>query len=176
MTPRKTKQGASASTSRTSNRSPRTVASPRTKPATRKAAPKRKAKRRSWRDRPWAGPAIALAVLVAFVWTFYPVASVQYRETREAARLSAELHALRERNDRLRTQVDRLKTPAGVEDYARSQLGLVKKGENVVVVVDDESSSEASQAVAPPTIDTGEVVDQPAGPWTALLDLVFGVR
>jgi len=118
----------------------------------------------------------AVAVLVVFAWTYYPVARVQYRETREKARLSAELTSLKARNDRLRKQVERLKTPEGVEDYARSQLGLVKKGEHVVVVVDGDEAAEASAALAAPRIDSARTADQPAGPWTAFLDLVFGVQ
>lgn len=115
-------------------------------------------------------------MLAVFAWTYYPVARVQYRETRERARLSAELASLQARNDRLREHVDRLRTPEGVEDYARSQLGMVKKGEKVAVVVDGDEVQEASDALAVPTIDSAEPTATPAGPWTAFLDLVFGVQ
>ncbi len=121
-------------------------------------------------------PAAVIAVLAVFAWTYYPVARVQYRETREEARLASELNSLKQRNERLRHQVARLKTPEGVEDYARSQLGLVKQGENVVVVVDGNEAKEASQALAAPRIDSDETTVAPAGPWTAFLDLVFGVQ
>jgi cell division protein FtsL len=124
----------------------------------------------------WTLP-MALGVVVAlFAWAYYPVAAVQYRQTRERAQLAAELDSLKARNERLRKQVDRLKTPAGVEDYARSQLGLVKKGENVVVVVDGDEDAEAAAAAAPPVIDSDETTASPAGAWTAFLDLVFGVE
>lgn len=111
-----------------------------------------------------------------FGWMYYPVMRVQYRETRERERLSAELTAIKARNDRLRAQVERLKTPAGVEDYARSQLGLVKKGENVVVVVDDKKAAGDSGVDASPEIDSAQHTEAPTGPWTAFLDLVFGVQ
>jgi len=115
-------------------------------------------------------------VLAVFAWTYYPVARVQYRETREKTRLAAELTSLKARNDRLRKQVARLRTPEGVEDYARSQLGLVKQGENVVVVVDGDEAAEASAVLAAPTIDSADMPVGPAGPWTAFLDLVFGIQ
>ena len=115
-------------------------------------------------------------MLAVFAWGYYPVARVQYRESRERARLAAELESLRERNDRLRAQVDRLRTPEGVEDYARSQLGLVKKGEKVAVVVDGDEAQRNAEALAKPTIDSAETDPAPAGPWTAFLDLVFGVQ
>jgi hypothetical protein len=107
---------------------------------------------------------------------YYPVMRVQYREAREKARLVAELETIQARNDRLREQVDRLKTPAGVEDYARSQLGLVKKGESVVVVVDEDKPADNTGVNAAPVIDSAETTTSPAGPWTAFLDLVFGVQ
>jgi cell division protein FtsL len=120
-------------------------------------------------------PAVALAFVV-FAWGYYPVAAVQYRESRERSRLAAELEAVQARNERLSAQVDRLKTPAGVEDYARSQLGMVKKGENVVVVVDGTEASEGSATAASPEIDSSQPADEKAGTWTAFLDLVFGVE
>jgi len=115
-------------------------------------------------------------MLAVFAWTYYPVARVQYRETREKARLEAELNSLQARNDRLRRQVDKLKTPEGVEDYARSQLGLVKRGEKVAVVVDGDEAAEASAALKTPDIDSMQMAQAPVGPWTAFLDLVFGAQ
>ncbi len=111
-----------------------------------------------------------------FAWTYYPVARVQYRETREQQRLAAELSSLEARNARLRKEVERLKTPEGVEDYARSQLGLVKRGENVVVVVDGKAKRPATQTAEAPLIDSDSTKDAVQGPWTAFLDLVFGLE
>ena len=68
----------------------------------------------------------------------------------------------------------RLRTPEGVEDYARSQLGLVKPGEHVAMVIDGDEATEASAALAAPTIDDDTSFEQPVGPWTAFLDVVFG--
>jgi len=115
-------------------------------------------------------------LLAVFAWSYYPVARVQYRETREKARLEAELSALQARNSRLRAEVARLRTPEGVEDYARSQLGLVRRGEHVAMVVDGNEAAEASAALAVPKIDGDETLVGPVGPWTAFLDIVFGVQ
>ena len=118
---------------------------------------------------------LVIGLSAIFVATYYPVAKVQYRETRERARLRAELENVRERNDRLATEVARLKTPEGVEDYARAELGLVKTGEEVGLVVDDSVSRPATITV-PSTLelDSEETVVPPVGPWTAFLDSVFG--
>jgi cell division protein FtsB len=122
-------------------------------------------------------PLSIVAVLAVFAWSYYPVARVQYRETRERMKLEAELAAVQARNARLRAQVDRLRTPEGVEDYARSQLGMVKRGEHVAMVIDGNEAIEASAALAAPTIDgDSSFEEQPVGPWTAFLDVVFGVQ
>jgi hypothetical protein len=119
-------------------------------------------------------PLLVIGLAAVFVVTYYPVAKVQYRETRERARLGAELEGVRARNERLTAQVDRLNTPEGVEDYARVQLGLVKAGEHVGVVVDGSGSMPATIAVASaPRLDSEEAVIPPAGPWTEFLDSVF---
>ena len=76
-----------------------------------------------------------------------------------------------------RAQVDRLKTPEGVEDYARVQLGLVKAGEKVGVVVDESASTPTTITVASSLrLDSEEAVVPPVGPWTAFLDSVFGIE
>ena len=116
-------------------------------------------------------------MLALFVGTYYPVAKVQYRETRERARLEAQLKALEARNERLQASVDRLKTPEGVEDYARLQLGMVKQGEHVAVVIDgDESTQTALTPPTAPRVDSEEAAVPPVGPWTAFLDVVFDVE
>jgi cell division protein FtsL len=187
MAPRTKKQGAAAKAGRTSRKGgSRAASSSRTS-----AAPKRKSVKSSGRKnsspargrgpaaRPmpwWSFPAAAVIVMVLFAWTYYPVARVQYRETREKQRLEAELESLQARNDRLRKQVDRLRTPEGVEDYARSQLGLVKQGENAVVVVDEGNPKPSAPSSATPDIDSDRMDEGPVGPWTAFLDLVFGLR
>ena len=87
-------------------------------------------------------------------------------------------NGVRARNDRLATQVDRLKTPEGVEDYARVAARAGEGGR-------DRSASwwttpfrrrrrppwhriSASTAKRPSC--------RPIGPWTAFLDSVFGIE
>ena len=69
-----------------------------------------------------------------------------------------------------------MKTPEGVEDYARLQLGMVKLGEHQVVVVDGTEATRTLVAGGAPQIDSQEAVKPPIGPWTAFLDAIFGVQ
>ena len=187
MTPRNTQQGASASarkapvrrraqeapSARTSNRT--ITRTPSRKEPTSAARAKHDTSRFRW----WLLPVIVGAAIALFVITYYPVARVQYMETRQRAQLQAEFDALQTRNARLGTEVARLKTPEGVEDYARSQLGMVKQGEHVVVVTDGSSQPGMATAAnsAVPLIDSSaETTAGPSGPWTAVLDSVFKVQ
>lgn len=47
----------------------------------------------------------------------------------------AELDALRQASDELQQEIDRLQTPSGIEDAARSELGYVMAGEKRKVLV-----------------------------------------
>ena len=117
-----------------------------------------------------------MAAVVFTAWSFYPVARVHYIEEREHARLQAELSSLKARNARLSKQVARLRTPEGVEDKARETLGLVRQGEHPVVVFDSSADPAASTGSTIPKVDTEEPALAPKGPWTPVLDLVFGVH
>jgi cell division protein FtsL len=124
----------------------------------------------------WLVPVSSVLIIALFGAVYYPVARVQYRETRERAKLEAERDALIARNDRLRREVERLRTPEGVEDHARTQLGLVRDGERVVVVRDANGEMLSAPAPVVGEIDSARVREQAVGPWTALLDLAFGLR
>jgi cell division protein FtsB len=186
MTPRNTKQGASASARKapvprrareaSSARPTTTAARPAPKPrADKPARPKRDASWFRW----WLLPIFVVAAVALFVVTYYPVARVQYLETRHRAQLQSELAMLNERNTKLGTQVARLKTPEGVEDYARSQLGMVKQGEHVVVVTDGQgrlSTATATLSEQPDLSASGDTTTGPRGPWSAFLDAVFKIQ
>jgi cell division protein FtsL len=183
MTPRKTQLGASAAARKAPVRRVAGAASSSRTPVKKKPSPPHaKPAARGKRDaswfRWWLLPVFVVAAVALFVYTYYPVARVQYRETREQARLQAEYDALNLRNQRLATQVARLKTPEGVEDYARSQLGMVKAGEHVVVVVDATAKpgAIATASTTPQLVRSGETTSAPSGPWTAFLDSVFSVQ
>ncbi len=178
-----TRQGASANARRTASRLRRGSATPtRTKPprrtaSTRTRTPKRgtATKRskatpaaRSSRPAAWRTSLIVLGALLLVAWAFYPALRIQYQESRERARLEVELESLKERNETLSAQVERLKTPEGVEEIARENLGMVKQGENLYVVLDPETTSSAG-----PVADGGE---GSGTIWVELLDLVFGAR
>jgi len=179
--PRRTGVLRASAPTRASNSAPRS-SDHRAHPTASRAQDQNRSKRRSFRDaswfRWWLVPIFVVAAVALFVAGYYPVARVQYRETRERARLLAQYDALTARNRRLTAEVARLKTPEGVEDYARSELGMVKAGENVVIVVDgnNQPSTPATLGALPELDNSGETPEPPRGPWTAFLDSVFNVQ
>ena len=143
----------------------RRTASKRTtsRPTSKRTAARRPSARRSI---PWP---VYIAFLLAFaLWSFYPAARVEYAEQREKARLEAQLIQLRQRNTTLREQVDRLKTPEGVEDLARRNLGYVEPGENAYVVGDSEEAT--------PVVSTARSTEASSSLGQRILDYVFAVR
>ena len=180
MAPRNTRNGATATARRatvggTRATSPsRTPRKPQT-PARRSGAttsPACEAPGNSW----WIAPAAIVLIVAVFVFTYYPVARVQYRETRDLARLEAEYASLDSRNVRLRKEVALLRTPEGVEDHARTQLGLVKEGESIAVVTGLPESYDASTGPTAPTIDSDYTSHAETDQWGAFLDMVFRVQ
>ena len=113
-------------------------------------------------------PLAIIALVAIMAWSVYPVARIQYQESREKARLEAELVSLQARNTQLRSQVDRLKTPEGVEEVARESLGMVKDGEHVYVVTN--LLEETTNTVAGCT----SISEPPPTFSQSILDSVFG--
>ncbi len=116
---------------------------------------------------------ILIGTLVLASWMLYPVLRLQYQQQRQKASLEQELAGLKERNDGLREQVDRLKTPEGVEEAARTTLGLVKEGEQICVVTDGESTRAPAPQVG---AQTRSITASETSVWLKVLDVVFGVR
>lgn len=112
-------------------------------------------------------------LLVVAGWALYPAFRLQYEQERQRQTLEAELAGLQERNETLLAQVERLKTPEGVEEAARENLGLVRAGEQVYVVTEGEATRSADPDV---TEQTKTVTAPEASYLTKVLDFVFGVR
>lgn len=186
-TARKTQNGAKAGARRSSSatrkapaRASQRTSAPKKRAApakrasavtSRKPAARAKARRPSANHRVFA--VILISTLVLAAWTLYPVLRLQYQQQREKTTLEQELAGLKDRNEGLRAQVDRLKTPEGVEEAARANLGLVKEGEQVYVVTDGQTTRAPAPEVG---AQTRSVTASETGIWTKVLDAVFGFR
>lgn len=88
----------------------------------------------------WHSP-LALGVLFCIVVIFaYNIVGLVQKE-RETAKKKAlvleEIDTLRARENALSSDIDKLKTPEGIEDTIREKYQVVKPGEKMVMIVDD---------------------------------------
>ena len=125
--------------------------------------------------RPLGPPPLALrlaAVLVVPFLLYALFATGQkaldnYRLNQQADALRAEIRDLRNENIALQQQILQARTDASIEQIARQQLGLVKPGDNpLVLVAADPSSPTEAQASAPPA--------PPRPVWRQWWDYFFG--
>lgn len=139
------RQGAKARSTRKSAR--RTDAAPRSRsPRVPGAAGAPRAKASRGRGGTVAAPVLLVAAVALAAWTLFPTVRMGVTERAQRAALQRELDGLQRRNDTLRRQVDRLKTPEGVEQVARTSLGMVRPGERAYIVAGTTASREASPA------------------------------
>lgn len=139
---------------------------------TRSTRARRKAEREKVGPQ-WLLVLIGAAVILALAgWGYYPVAKQQYITARERDLLAAQLAAVEERNRAMEEEIARLQTPEGIEDYARSQLGWTKPGENAVIV---EGVERTESVGVPPRVDP-DSIEITSTPFTRLLDGIFGVE
>jgi cell division protein FtsB len=113
--------------------------------------------------------ALALAA-----WWIYPVMRMHYVEQRNLSTLQAQYASVKSRNEALRKQVQRLKTPAGIEEAARESLGLVRQGESAYVVIPENGRKPATSTAAASLTALPSEAEGPSDPVTILLDGVFG--
>lgn len=119
--------------------------------------------------------ALAVTVVVAFVCVMlYPPCANYYNETRHLQQLQAEYDELVSYNQEMQARVDYLNTDEGIEDRARSDLGLMRKDEHTATVegVTVTPTDTDSDDIAYP-VEEGDVA-APSTWYSGILDVVFG--
>ena len=116
---------------------------------------------------------VLVVALACVVYMLYPVARDYYSTWRENNRLEAEYQALLERNAKIEQLVEALKTPEGIEDWARQQFGWVLAGEKAVNVTGLEihdGSTGLPSSIEPGSVEVAETW------WMQVLDFIFGIE
>lgn len=118
---------------------------------------------------------VVAAVAVFTVFMLYPSFQNYYIETRQLQQLQAEYAALTDYNSQMQSQIDYLNTDAGLEDYARSELGWVRENEHVVTVEGVQSSTNATSQSNTKNVGVlSEKVPTPDTWYSGALDVLFG--
>lgn len=121
-------------------------------------------------------PLLIVVLIAASSFIYYTPLKIWYREARQERVLRAQLIAIQEYNSILRDQISSLETTEGMEDYARSQLDLINKGDNAVVVLQNGEPLRAEKGSVEQEIQNLETNIKPFGAWTDFLDQLFAIR
>ena len=92
------------------------------------------------------GLLLILYALVQGVWVAYKKERILFESRYQ---VSAELHRLAERENKLHTDIERVNTPYGVEESLRRQFDFAREGEGVIVIVDDEANQKETVSEKP---------------------------
>lgn len=117
---------------------------------------------------------VALAVVGLTVFMLYPTCQSYYTETRQLQQLQAEYDALNAYNAQMQSQINYLNTEEGLEEYARSELGLIRQDEHMVTVEGVESSSDGASASDTAHSPLNETIPAPDTWYSGFLDVFFG--
>lgn len=80
-------------------------------------------------------------LVLFFAWNVFGFWN-KMRGTKENERLAEnKVLELQKEKDKLTSDINKLKTPEGVEAAIREKFGLAKEGEGMIVVVDDKSTT-----------------------------------
>ncbi|HYY87451.1 MAG TPA: septum formation initiator family protein [Chloroflexota bacterium] len=90
-----------------------------------------------------------------------------YRLNQQADALRVEVRDLRAENIDLQQQILRARTDSAIEAIARQELGLIRPGDNPVVLVPTSPAPRAEAPAAPPSAP-------PSPPWRQWWDRFFG--
>ena len=121
-------------------------------------------------------PTAITAILVIIGFMYYAPLKILYREARGERVLREQLVAVQQYNATVKQEIASLETTEGAEDYARSQLGLVKKGDHMVVVLQGGKRLNVATESRENQIQELEVTAKPFGIWTPFLDALFQIR
>ena len=89
---------------------------------------------------------ILLILAVLFLKGVWSVYTKQKLTKENLDKVAGDLDNLKERERMLSTEINWLKTQNGTEQEIREKYGLVKPGEEVIVIVNDTKTSTSSEA------------------------------
>lgn len=84
---------------------------------------------------------IGIALLSNAVWGVY---KKQDMTKDNLDKVATSLESLRGREAMLQSEIDRLQTQSGIEEEVREKYGLIKPGEEVIIMVNKEGGSDSA--------------------------------
>lgn len=78
-------------------------------------------------------------VILIFTWSVLRFWIKMSETGKNKALVQEKTEALREQKETLVTDINKLKTDRGKEEFVRENFGLAKEGEDVIIIVEDEA-------------------------------------
>lgn len=89
----------------------------------------------------WHSPFVLVVLFCFVVLFFYNIVGL-FKKERETSKkkelILFQIENLREKENKLNLDIEKLKTEEGIEETIRDKYQVVKEGEKMVVIVDDE--------------------------------------
>ncbi len=93
----------------------------------------------------WHSPLVLLVIFCIIVLFAYNIVGLLEKEretSKKKQQILAEIETLRNREESLKNDIERLNTDSGIEETIRDKYQVVKDGEKMVVIVDKEEKPE----------------------------------
>ena len=100
--------------------------------------------KRDWRDIMQSRPVLVFLIVLVFIFAWSVFGFMGKMKVTIENKKIAENQAieLKEKKDKLLSDITKLKTENGVEESIRTKFGLAKEGEGLIVIVDDKNPPE----------------------------------
>ena len=93
----------------------------------------------------WHSPLVLLvlfAIIILFSYNMIGLLEKEKETSKKKELILSQIETLREREQSLSKDINKLKTDEGVEETIRDKYQVVKEGEKMVVIVDQEKNEE----------------------------------
>lgn len=81
-------------------------------------------------------------VVIVFTWNVINLLGKLQETAKNKKNQEEEIYNLQKRKEKLSSDIDKINTEKGKEEIIRENFGLVKEGENVIVIVEDKNKTE----------------------------------
>lgn len=83
-------------------------------------------------------------ILLIFAWNVFGFWNKMQETVKNRKLVEYKISALEQQKEKFSLDIEKLKTERGIEESIRDKFGLVKDGEDLIVVVDEKPSLEAN--------------------------------
>lgn len=95
----------------------------------------------------WYSPLFLMVLFLLFIFLFYNIIGLSKKERdtlKNKEIVSAKIESLKERENSLSENINKLETEEGIEETIREKYQVVKEGEKMVIIVPNEDQNKVA--------------------------------